>query len=270
MQMNLMKKCLSLGIVFLFIGIATAPSTTAHNNAIFPNASTNSDKEITLVVREYKPDGTIEKTFVKMPRGQYEDLRGELSGVFDVETQLSIYKKYHVVPQNITSKTLREGMEEKSLRLGVSEETLEKTLVKNILLKRYPWGTVSTIRNSHCEVIADFIGSISLFFGLSPLTNNINFFTGVLLDRLFNITFAFKSTDFLDLSLAFGGVLVTTHGDAPDNAWYGFGAHLVIIGFVGFVVCIYPIIPIKEAQGIVGLAYYAVGGGVDFQYPPWR
>jgi hypothetical protein len=237
---------------------------------MFLKAVSNSEKEISIVVREYKPDGTIEKSYVKMSHGQLESLKGELSGVLDLETQLTIYKKYHVIPQNITSEKLRAGMEEKSLRLGISEEKLEKMLIKNVRSKGSPWGTSSIIRNSHCEVIADLVGSISLFFGLSPLTNNINFFTGVLLDRLFNITFAFKSADFLDFSLALGGILITTHGDFPDNAWYGFGAHLLIIGFVGFVVCIYPIIPIKEAQGIVGLANYAVGGGVDFQYPPIR
>ena len=123
-QNNVAKKVLTVGIILLFLTIGFSPLINAHNNTTLTKVSliTQIKDVIPITVLEYKPDGTIEKTTIRMSREQANAFREEMRNAQDLDIKLSIYKKYNFISGNITVDVLRKWMEEKSQRFNLLNE----------------------------------------------------------------------------------------------------------------------------------------------------
>jgi hypothetical protein len=244
------RKCLAIGIILLFVGIACSPITNARNNTTISKPFSFTEKNVSIIVQEYKPDGTIEKSVVKLSKIQAEALRGELNNVKDLDTRLSIYKKYHLIPQDVTDEKLRLGMEEYAQRFGPEIETLQnmtKWKNNNFLSEHFSM-------NFFCKMATFVIGALRFLCGLSFITSMINSY-------LFNnqITPLIPSIDLFQISVGFVGVLGTTNGTFPDSNKNGMPFAFFILGFVGYCVSIAPHILITEIEFSIGYAVAVLG-----------
>ncbi|MBE3093906.1 MAG: hypothetical protein IMZ52_02660 [Actinobacteria bacterium] len=172
----LIGKCLAVGIILLFAVMAISPVINARNNTIVSKPVSTSEKEntVSITLLEYKPDGSIAKSIVKVSCEQEQKLRMELNGVNDLNTRLSIYKKYNIIPSEVTVEKLRAGMEEKAQKMMLTQEKLKQIISTNSLNTRKKFnlpytGFVSVSINMMCNVSG--IGRyFTIPFGLTSLT----------------------------------------------------------------------------------------------------
>jgi len=219
----LIGKCLAVGIILLLISVAVAPSINAYNDLMVRKAVSNPEKEVSIVVLEYKPDGTIGKSVVKLTQEQERRFRAELDGVKDIDTQLSIYKKYHLTPQNVTSEQLRSGMVEKSQRMGLTQKKLTQLTLKNYKHNNQNEPLLFDY-DLMCSIVFSGVG-IQFPLGLSLIIGGLNGFLGTRI----------PSFDFSNRLLIDHGTLITKGGLLPGINISGWSFPLVkLMGFVGF------------------------------------
>lgn len=132
-QNTIIKKGLIVGIILLFLTIGFSPIINAQDNTILPKLSPipQTIGNVPITVFEYRPDGTIEKTVVRMTREQADNFNKEMTGAKDLDTRLSIYKNYNLIPQNVTADTLQAGMQEKAQKIGLTQAKLEHMIRNN-------------------------------------------------------------------------------------------------------------------------------------------
>jgi hypothetical protein len=210
----MIRKCLAIGIILLFVGVTIAPTINAQDN----------DKSILLdsipiTVLECKADGTVEKTVVRMSREQADSFYEEMRNAQDLEMRLSIYKKYNLISQDVAVDSLQAGMQEKAQRIGVSQDSLI-SLIKNnrSLFQR------NVYRNIFCSIYGYTYQSgrpILIPFGTS----------------LFNLIYFFSNTklhciDAIDFII--GKLPISTKGELGE-----FECNSIIVTMVGFVGIMY-------------------------------
>ena len=119
MKDALIGKSIAIGIISLFLTIGLSTIITAQDNT----KSIPRDA-VPITVLEYKPDGTIERTAVWMSPEQADRFDEEMRNAKDLDTRLSIYKKYNLISQDVTVDLLRAGMEERARGMGLTQEDL--------------------------------------------------------------------------------------------------------------------------------------------------
>jgi hypothetical protein len=225
------RKWLAVGITLLFVAIAFSPATNARNDALLPKAVSNSENDVSITVLEYKPDGTIEKSIVKMSQEQTEKFKGELNGVKDLDTRLSIYKKYHFIPQDATAEKLRLGMEEKAQRIGLTQEKLDQIVSTDSLNLENTLNLLKfrlTYINFKCSICGDG------FFLIIPFgTASLKILPYYLFKK--NIT----CHDIHDTIIGFAGTFNISGGLLPNREIEMEEGVLKLIGFVGYMSWIY-------------------------------
>ena len=250
------RKCLAIGIILLFVVIACSPAIYAQDDTIVSKTFSipKNEDTVSITVLEYKPDGTIGKSVVKMTQEQEKRFRAELKSVKDTDTRLSIYKQYNLIPQDVTYEELRLGMEEKARRFGSEIEMLQKYIINsksnNFQLKHF-------CMNFFCRVDTFVVGSLRFLCGSSFITSVINNYISPIL----------PSIDLFQIIIGFGGGLGTTNGILPDSFIFGFAIAFFIFGFVGYYVSQSwaPTFFISEIDLSLG---YAVAG-LGFTAFPW-
>ncbi len=260
-----MKKLLVVGVIVLFLGLAVAPSINANINRKQPKAVLNAtDQDIVeIVVTEYKPDGTIEKSTLKMPYIKVKELRKELKDVKDEEERLSIYKKYNLISQNVTCEKLRADMDERARRLGLSKNKIENALSRDETNIPNFLKYLKSVKNYMCLVSGIVAIGIRLYFGVSWFTSFIN---GVMFYYLNFPSLFIPSADVINTGLVLGGRFETRNGTLPNNGEDFFDIMFyLIVGFVGFVISLY-LIPIRRIifgwEDFFGFAAFAYAIGV--------
>ena len=121
-----MKKILVVGIILLFISVAVAPVINANDDVISTKTFSIPKKEdaVSITVIEYKPDRTVERTVFRISPEQTDSFHKEMSNAQDLETKLSIYKKYNLISQDVTVDSLRAGMEKRAEEMGLTQDGL--------------------------------------------------------------------------------------------------------------------------------------------------
>lgn len=121
-----MKKCFTVGIILLLLTIGFTPILNANINA---TTQTKEDVPITILV--YKGDGTAERTDFLMSAEQADNFREEMENAQDLETRLSIYKKYNLISDEITVDWLQQGMQERAQTMGLTQNGLMSLFGEN-------------------------------------------------------------------------------------------------------------------------------------------
>ena len=210
-----------VGIILLFVSITCFPTICAHDDMILSKVISIPQKEdtVSITVLEYRPDGTIGKSIVKMSQEQVVKLREELTSVKDMDTQLCIYKKYNLIPENVTADVLRLGMEERAQRMYPEVERLQKLMTNS--------NTRHFLFNFNCGVEGEMDLGLRFLGGLSLITcilNSFNPYYGLWL----------PSIDLFQILFGFGGRLHTYNGILPEFWSTGFWYAIFLLGFVGF------------------------------------
>jgi len=226
----LLRKSLVVCIILLFVTMIFSPIINAQNNMILSKSFSIPVKEDTVLITilEYKSDGTIGKSVVKMSPDQEVKLREELTGVKDLDTKLSIYKKYNLIPQNVTADTIRLGMEERAQRIYPEIERLQK-LIANSDDQHF-------LFNFNCGVDGEIFYGLRFLGGLSLITCILNSF----FDNPYSAQML-KSIDLFQILFCLSANLHTFNGTLPEwwsaGTWYA----IFLLGFVGYCVKITPI-----------------------------
>ena len=255
-----LKKLLAITIILLFIDLALAPGI----NAVVEkkNLPPRDEKLVRLLVTEYKPDGTRESKIVRLPESQASEMRERLKTVEDLDERLSIYKEYELISKDVTSDKLKEGMEERTKQLGLTNEKLKGMLTSNKILNCNN-GPIEVL-NYACEVAALAAYGLPLIIGLSFITARINFFL------IFGFPippFLLPSFDLVDIYFAIAGYLGTTNGTLPDFYIELGPIFLMLVGFVGFSIASFLFILPTDFVGYAAMAY---AKGKEFVGPPWQ
>ena len=229
------RKWLAIGIIVLFVGIAFSPAISAYDYTIFSKAFSlpMKDDMVSITVLEYKPDGTIGKSIVKLSTIQVESLRAELNDVKGLDKQLSIYKKYNLIPQDATAEKLRLGMEEKAQRLGVTNKKI-KDFITKFNSTYSPQRLKFFCMNFKCIVEGSIIMGLRFLGGTSFFTSVINFFSYYFYLPLL------KSIDLFQIYMAVWGTFMSYNGTLPDSYIDGLIYLALLFGFVGYVLLINP------------------------------
>jgi hypothetical protein len=251
----LLRKSLAVCIILLFVAITFSPIINAQNNAIISKSFSIPPKEdtVSITVLEYKPDGTIGKSVVKIPPEQVVKLREELMNIKDLDTKLSIYKKYNLIPQNVTADTIRLGMEERAQLMYPEIERLQK-LIANSDGNHF-------LYNFNCGVDGEIFYGLRFLGGLSLFT--------CILNRFLIYKQMLPSIDLFQILFCLGANLHTYNGTLPEWWSAGMGYAIFLLGFVGYCFKIIPIPNIFITDAYVFYGYsVATLCFVDAPYNP--
>ena len=252
----MIRKGLTVAVILLFIGLAVSPSIYAvesieqqADNSIY----SKDDKLISLPVREYKPDGTIRRYFVELTQSQYDEMNRRLQTAKDLDERLSIYKDYRVVPEEVTSESLRAGMEEKARRFRLDKKVDKMMCEKENLPSAV--GSTDVYDNCFCSILIAFFWGIAPALGLSVITSHLNHLIVSMyffIDSYFNILIRpIPNIDLLTLCIGYDGQIEATDGKYPD---FELGGNIYETGFIGYVLML----------GFVG--YCIIGVQFVFRY----
>ena len=202
-----MGKCLSVGIILLFLTIEFSPIINAHDNPVYETID-----RVPITILECKADGTVQRTVFRMSPEQAESFHEEVANAQDLETKLSIYKKYNLISQDITVDTLRAGMEERAQEMGLTQEGLMSQFRSSqSLLSPF------VRKNIFCAISGYQFGGVPfmlLFFRLSNLGD--------------------RTTNFDIVDFIIGGLSVSVEG-----LWGIFYMDSVFVKLLGFVGVLY-------------------------------
>jgi hypothetical protein len=253
---SLIRKCLAVGIILLFVSITCFPTICAHDDTILSKAFSIPQKEDTLsiTVLEYKSDGTMETSVVEMAPEQVVTLSEELTDVNDMDTRLSIYKKYNLIPQNVTADTLRVGMEERAQKMHPEIENLQKSITNN--------DDGHFCINFNCEIEATMAYGLRFLGGLSLITCIFNEYS------YYGYEHWLRSIDVFQFLIGLAGSLSAVNGLLPDCYSTGFLYAILLVGFVGYFVKVNPVPSIFITRMCFSIGYSVAAmcyGG--FPYP---
>lgn len=193
-----------------------------------------------ITISEFKPDGTVEKTIVKLSREKALWLAKQLRHTDDPEERFLLYKEYGLIPEDVTREQLRQKMLSAAERLGITREKIEFICKKPVNERDGPdrWFAVNFLN----AIEGEFIFNYNLPIGLSMFTGTPNY---KLYAQGKNLL---PSADLLYAAFTPLGIYEFCDGVLPDFHFLSLGAFL-LVGFVGYVVS-YP---------LFGLAGYMVG-----------
>jgi hypothetical protein len=220
-----------------------SPAINARNDMIFLNPISENNVSITVI--EYRSDGTIGKSIVKMSQENVDKCQADLAGIKDLDARLSVYKKYNLIPQDVTVKKLQEGMNEKTQKIDSAQHKLNNNLFGNEFYSNYN----CNISGWSDSCVGD---SIIIHFGTSLITYILN--SEIREGGL-------KSYDVLDFIIGHYIDFRTNGGSSP--VFFGrVNGIIKIVGFVGYMFHWHTRIW-SLVKGFDGFAYYVQAKG-DF------
>lgn len=232
----MITKGLAVGIIFLFISLAFTPFVSAYQQTEVISSHTSSKGGIVrLIVSEYRADGSIKRVPFVMSRDEFNSMKNELKGTKLIDGQLSVYKKYGLIPENVSGEKLQQGMMEKAEKMGFSQSQINVLSSQNqvVSLSRRPrWFLISMDFFSSVDGVLMF--NFKFHDGLSVLTSPINVL--FLYSHFYgNTSFYLHSADIIDVFLSASGDITTRRHDISDEV-----IAVVMSGFVGYMIDVSP------------------------------
>ena len=238
--MSLNKKLGVLGVICLFFTLTITPTTQANTLS-----ELNSKEVLTQIeISEFKSDGSIENKIFSLTKTEFNFLKNELLNSKTIEEQLVILKGYGLIPENVKTKDLENGMYKKALSLGLTEDNLpEKSSIKLPILLNF-FKKVNVIY---------FVG-VSLNIGLRFIIRIINLLPFINLPTL----------DFADVCGGLFGVTITT-GIIANHTLITFPGIIGFIGFVGYRIK-FPLL----MHIYTGFSALTFGLGLGLHFKDWK
>jgi hypothetical protein len=215
-----MKKALALVIFSLFI-IALFPIIHAQKSTL-----NQEDSLIDITISQYTENGTIEKSIFQISKKEAHNLFQQLKNVQDLNQCFSLYKKYGLIPKNITKQHLRHEMLDFAQKFGSSNEKL-KSICNNINYQQN--GENRWIAANYLNAVEGmFVFNYNLPLGLSMFTGTPNLALYTIGKGLI------PSVDLIYAAFSPLGIYEFLEGELPDFHLLSVGA-FILVGFVGYV-----------------------------------
>lgn len=236
------KKVLIIGIISILFLLIVSPELNAIEYNKLYDSENNVDNQLyKLTVKEYKSDGSFEKYFVELTKKSIDEFKEKLNQKSKIEDRLEVYKEFGLISNDVTADKLKTGMEEKTIKNGITKEELEKIKYKSNLAGIH--------RNSMCSIIVGGVG-FAFQIGLSIFTKIYNWFwvefvigiaefSGVDTDFLYLLLL--PSADIIAYGLCPSGQIDTDglNGHLYDSSSYPYGSmYYRVLGFVGYTVAL--------------------------------
>ena len=234
----LVGKGLAVGIILLFIGIACSPVINANKvDELFKVKQNPEDKLVQVNCYEFKSDGSIEKTTILLPKSEHLKMTQALSLTTSIEERLEVYKKYGVLPSNVSIQKIKENYDQylnaKKINVPAIQEYAEN--YKNIR----PLGIWM---NTHCKISASIGLGININFGMSAITQWWNVIAALIYQwRYMYIWLFLPGIDLSAFSFCVGAFIETWDGIFPDSSWDLDFCTMILLGFVGYYVEVIPL-----------------------------
>jgi|GEM_PF-1846544 hypothetical protein len=266
-------KWLTIGIIFLFLGIACSPGLTAEK--IQEQSTIDQYPEITPVrihCYEYNSDGCIEKNTILLPKNEYRKMTQALSLTSSLEEKLGVYQRYSVIPSDVTIQSLKEQFD-----YYITTKNINVSAIKKYVNVRETISEINEITNSHCKIQAGGQLGIHINVGMSPITRWGNFiqfpfFWNVWvfylgLPELFFMPLYIPGIDLCDFNIDFlGGYVTTSDGDLPDGEASFWTMAMIILGFIGYYVEDIPLPFFNINNNYFGYAAFIKAVGKPIEY----
>lgn len=274
MQKVVKRKGLVISIIAVFCSLSIMPSIggliALESGKIqakpyeCENAKNYEEKPQELIeveVIEYKPDGSTDTITALLKRNEVNAFKEDLLTKQTAEEQFSLLKEYHLIPQEASPETLREGMEKTAEELGLTKERAQRITnqikEKNELLPLLP--PISLAFFSYTS--AAFIFGNSMRIGLSPIMMP---FIRIFDNLLSKLGFMPPAIDFTDM--AWGVITaVVTDGPAGVHSLALFPGGMICAGFVGYAIKAVPLF----VHAFYGFSVMTFTAGIGFHvYEP--
>jgi len=233
-----MIKVLTFSIILLFIGMTFTPTINAKRSNIYCKANL-----IEISISQYKEDGTVGKSKVRLYKEEALELATQLKNIKDHKKRFSICKKYGLIPTDITRGKLREKMLKYAAQMNLTRKRMNSIYNKIKDIRNGPdrWYAANFLNT----IEGMFIFNYNLPLGFSMFTGTPNFGLYAMGKDLL------PSVDFLYAAISPLGIYEFIDGELPDFHLLSLGG-FVLLGFVGYVV----------SSPLFGLAGYMVGYAV--------
>lgn len=233
-----MKKVFSIIVILIFIGIAFTPTLSGNdlNNRV--------ESELTAIsISTYENDGIVEKTTVKLYIEEALELAKQLKETNNHKKRFSLFKKYGLIPKDVTREQLRQKMLKYAAQIGLTRNKMDS------IFKKFANGRRESDRwfaaNYLNAIEGVFVFNYNLPLGLSMFTGTPNLALYAMHKDLL------PSADILYIALSPLGFYEFVEGELPDFHLFSLGA-FGLIGFVGYVV----------SSPLFGIGGYMVGYAV--------
>jgi len=253
-----MKKLIATGIIFLFIGVAVAPSNTANKVDELLKIKQNLQEKFIPVNRyEFKSDGSIEKTTILLPQREYLQMRQDLSLTHSIDENFNVFKKYGILPSDASFQKIKENFDQ-SLKVKKINITAIQNYVRNQKIFRFFGVTI----NSHCKISVGAAQGIKLNLGMNAIIKYYNILA--FLGSIFSYSYPFylPGIDLFDFCFSFAGVIDTWDGVLPNSSMRFYLFTMLLVGFVGYCIDLVPVPFYLAIEVYNGYAAFILGAGI--------
>jgi hypothetical protein len=224
------KKGLVVGVVLLFIGTTFSSVVEASkvDNGLLKIKQKVEYKLVRVNCYEFKSDGTIEKTTIMLPKSEHFQMRKSLSLTTSTEERLEVYKKFGVLPANVTIQKIKKGYNH-----YLQTKKINVAAIRKYANSRKTSPLLNVIINFNCRIDAIITLGISVDFGANAIIKYWNAIVAFLYYLHFNL-FYLPGIDLGVISSSLSGIVQTWNGTFPDSYTGLLFLKMIILGFVGY------------------------------------
>lgn len=214
MKNSINKKFVLMGAFVVIMGFVLTPAASALNvQSVIKSIQTPDENLIDMDITEYKADGSIFTKTISLKSADVENLKNQILHANSLEEKCLILRSFNLIGEDDTPEIWYKGMQEKALKLGLSEELIKEKCI------RWRLPILLTFFNS---VDAVFVMGNALRIGSSPFVNFVN--------AMLNLNL--KGIDAIDLAWGLVGV-VNCKGLLFSHSFVAFPGMFTALGFVG-------------------------------------
>jgi hypothetical protein len=258
---SMVRKYLAVGIILLFIGVAVAPSISANNGDELLKIKQSLVRKVFPVTRyEYKPDGSIEKTTIRLSQRECLQLNQALSFTTSLEEKIEVCKKYSVLPPGASLQKIKSNFNQ-SLIVRKINITAIQNYVRNHNLFRFFGITL----NSMCSVFISTVKAIRFNYGMNAILRYFNVLILIwgFITQSFNYIYI-PGIDLFDCSLSVLANAQTANGILPNSSMYLSLCLMMMVGFVGYAIDLTLLPFITYLEFFVGYTAFILALGLNY------
>jgi hypothetical protein len=228
------RKCLAVGIILLFIGTTFSSVIEANrvDNGLLKIKQNVEEKLVRVNCYEFKSNGSIEKTTIMLPKSEHLQMRKALSSTTSSEERLEVYKKYGVLPANVTIQKIKEDYEQYLQAKKINVAAIRKYANTH---KTKPLFDITI--NFNCRIDAIITLGISIDFGTNAIVQYWNsivyLYYGLFYDPAL-LKWFLPGIDIGVFSNTLSGIIQTWNGTFPDTYSGPLFLKMILLGFVGY------------------------------------
>ena len=231
------RKCLAVGIILLFVGIACSPVTNAGNIQEISTINRYPEKGLVRVhCYEYKSDGVIEETLILLPKSEHLKMTQALLLTTSMDEKLEVYKTYGIIPSNETIQKMREKYDQYLIMKNINVSAIQeyRSHLKTAFPPRF-------ILNLNCKIEAGGSFGININLGTNAITQFWNAIA--LYNYVINgiAPFYLPGIDLGAFSLGILGFVDVSEGTFPDKYERLAFFSMILLGFVGYYIEVIPL-----------------------------